>query len=353
MNYPWFAHPQLLWSLAVLPVLMVLAAYARRRKRRSLAQLGSLHLLGAQTGLGRWTRLFRGLSLTMGLVLVGVGAAGPQWGRDWDQSAAPGRDLVVVVDCSRSMLAETPSRLQRAREALLDLADAVARRGGHRLALVFCAGKARLVCPLTHDCDHFRDMLAQLDDAPFEADLQPGPGAASGTRLGAGLFLAVQIHDPRFAGNQDILLLSDGDDPARDGEWGLGADVAEARGIPVYTIGLGSPDEASLIPLPDGPLTHAGQEVRTRLEEAPLREIARRTHGTYTPAHTRALPLGSLYLDAIAGRSVREESDDAVPVYRQHSALFLMPAFGFLASALTLGDRPRRRRLRSEEGDKA
>jgi Ca-activated chloride channel family protein len=346
----WFAHTYLLWSLAVLPALAVLGIWARKRKRRALAQLGSLHLLAAQSALRRWPRLLRGFSLTVGLVLAGVGAAGPQWGRDWDQSAAPGRDLIVVVDCSRSMLAETPSRLQRAKEALEDLADAMAKRGGHRIGLVFCAGKARLACPLTHDCDHFRDTLGQLDDAPFEAELQPGPGVASGTRLGSGLLLAVQSHDPRFAGSQDIVLLSDGDDPAHDGEWGFGADAAEARGIPVYTIGLGSPDEASPIRLPDGPLMHAGKEIRTRLQEAPLREIARRTHASYTPAHTRGLHLGALYLDSLAGQSVREESDDAVPVYRQRYSLFLVPAFGMIASALTLGDRPRRRASRSEEG---
>jgi Ca-activated chloride channel family protein len=347
-----FAHPQLLWSLTALPALALLAWWARRRKRRALALLGSYHLLAAEARLRRWLGWLRGLMLTLGLALVGLAAAGPQSGRDWDQSTAPGRDLVVVVDCSLSMLAEQPSRLERARAALTDLAQALKERGGHRLALVLVAGQARLACPLTHDYDHFLDILAQLDDAPFEAALQPRPGTASGTRLGAGLLLAVGTHDPRFSGNQDIVLLSDGDDPARDGEWRLGTDAAVARGIPIYTVGLGNPDTPSVIRLPDGPLTFAGREVLTRLEERPLREIAGRTRGTYTPAHMRGLPLGRLYLDVLAGQAVREDSDDAVPVYRQRYALLLLPAFGLLASALTLGDLPRRRKARSDGGDK-
>jgi Ca-activated chloride channel family protein len=350
----WFAHPHLLWSLTALPALALLALWARRRRWRARAQLGSFHLLAAQAALPRWPRWLRGLSLTLGLALAAVGAAGPQWGRDWDVSAAPGRDLVVVVDCSRSMLAETPSRLQRARDALVDLAAAVEKRGGHRLALVVFAGRARLACPLTHDYDHFRDTLAQLEDAPFEADLQPPPGASSGTRLGEGVLRAAATHDPRFSGRQDILLLSDGDDPGRDADvqQSRGIDAAQKLAIPVYTVGLGDPYVASPIRLPDGPLTFAGQEVTTRLHEAPLKEIAERTGGTYTPAHTGELALGQLYLSAIADRSVREESDDALPGYRQHYALFLLPAFGLLASALTLSDGPRWRRARSEEGDK-
>src|SRR5207237_2309864 len=132
------------------------------------------------------------------LVLV-VGIAGPQWGRDWDQSTAPGRDLVVVVDLSRSMLAQDvlPNRLERAKKALEDLSQAVQQRGGHRLALVGFAARARVICPLTHDYDHFRAALAELDAANPHPDLRPSAAeAVSGTRIGLALATAVEVHDP-------------------------------------------------------------------------------------------------------------------------------------------------------------
>jgi Ca-activated chloride channel family protein len=341
MPHHLFAHPWLLWSLAALLLLGLLAIWNRHRRRRLLARFGTLPILDAHLSGRRRPRL-RGLYLLLGLTLLGLGAAGPQWGRDWSQSAAPGRDLVVVLDCSRSMFAETPSRLERAQRALLDLAAAIEKRGGHRLALVLCAGRPRLACPLTHDYDHFREVVAGIDLAEPDPELEPAPNEPSGTRLGLGLYLAVLTHDGRYHGARDILLLSDGDDPARDGEWHYGADEAAAQGIPVYTIGIGDPDTASPIRLPTGPLLHDGKPVRTRLEEAPLREIARLTHGTYTPAHTRALPLGDLYLDTISNLPLREESDDALPVYRQHSRWFLGPAFALLAFTLLLPDRRRR-----------
>jgi Ca-activated chloride channel family protein len=333
-----FAHPWMLWFLLALPMLAALGMWSARRRRQAVARLGDAAAIETQIASRRGWRRLRGLCLLLGLLGVGVGMAGPQWGRDWDQSAAPGRDLVVVLDCSRSMLAEMPSRLQRARVALNDLADAVERRGGHRLALILCAGKAKLACPLTHDYDHFRSKLDGLEAVAQERDLEPGPGERSGTRLGQALAMAAADDDPRFQNARDILLLSDGDDPARDGEWKQGARMAAALGMRIHTVGLGDPHTASVIRLDGGVLTHDGQPVHTRLEETPLREIAEMTGGVYTSARTRTLPLGSLYLDAIRGQAQREDSDDVLPVYQQRYAWFFAPALGFLALFTFLGD---------------
>jgi Ca-activated chloride channel family protein len=328
----------MLWFLLALPSLMVLGVWSARQRRQALARLGDPSAVEMQMASRRGWRRLRGLSLIGGLLALAAGMAGPQWGRDWSQSTAPGRDLVVVLDCSRSMLAETPSRLQRAREALLDLADTVERRGGHRLALVVFAGKARLACPLTHDYDHFRSQLDKLETLAQERDLEPAAGEKSGTRLGQALSLAATCDDTRFAGTRDILLLSDGDDPGRDAEWRNGARIANALGIRVHAVGIGDPNAASPIRLDGGPLMYDGQPVRTRLEESPLRDIAESTGGTYTSARTRTLPLGELYLDTIENQARREDSDDALPVYQQRYAWFLAPAFAFLALFTFLGD---------------
>jgi Ca-activated chloride channel family protein len=337
-----FAHPWMLWFLTALPVLVGLGVWSARRRRQALERLGDPAAVEMQLASRRGWRRLSGLCFLLGFLGLGVGMAGPQWGRDWNQSAAPGRDLIVVVDCSRSMLAEAPCRLERAREALIDLADAVESRGGHRLALVFFAGKARMVCPLTHDYDHFRSKLDNLETAAKERDLEPGLSEKSGTRLGQALSLAANSDDPRFASTRDILLLSDGDDPGRDAEWRNGARMAVAHGIRVHTIGVGDPNTASPIRLDSGPLMHDGQIVHTRLEEAPLREIAELTGGTYTPARTRTLPLGTLYLDTIDSLPQREDSEDTLPVYQQRYAWFLAPALGFLVLFIFLGDGSRK-----------
>src|SRR5262249_14978457 len=139
-----FASPALLWLSGVLLVLAVAEGFVQRRRRRALAWLGGFPRLRTLVAQEPGLRPLRSFCRPLGLRLRVPAAAGPQWGRAWDQPAAPGRDLVVVLDLSRSMLAEAPSRVERARAALADLVDTVQRRGGHRLALVVFAGRAKV-----------------------------------------------------------------------------------------------------------------------------------------------------------------------------------------------------------------
>jgi hypothetical protein len=201
------------------------------------------------------------------------------------------------------------------------------------------AGRARLVCPLTHDLDHFREAVLAIDLTVPDLDLEPTAGDRSGTRIGRALAVAVLAHDERSEGARDILLLSDGDDPARDGEWKEGVARARKAGIPVHCVGFGDADADHPIPLGSDWLRVDGQPVRTRLEEAPLREIAAATGGTLALPGLRSFPLGEHYLGIIADRPEREDTADALPEYRQRYPLLLLPAFVLLALTLLIPDR--------------
>src|SRR6516164_3447957 len=97
-----FTTPALLAALAALPALGLLALAARRRRRRLLARLGLPGAVGAhvERPAGRWRA---GAGWVLGLALLAVGAAGPHWGSGPPPPTAPGRDIVVVLDLSRSM----------------------------------------------------------------------------------------------------------------------------------------------------------------------------------------------------------------------------------------------------------
>jgi Ca-activated chloride channel family protein len=349
MWHHWFANPWAFPLLSLPPLVGLLGVFALRRRNRALARLGSqpaLELLVAERG---WVRLLRGLLASLGLTLLVVGIAGPQWGRDWSQAAAPGRDLVIVLDLSRSMFAEQPTRLHRAQEGLVNLIAALKERGGHRVALDVFAARGRVVCPLTHDYDHFREMVEDLAPDRLPPDIGPADDDPSGTRIGAGLRAAVELHDSRFAGYQDVILLSDGDDPARDGEWRLPAAEARARGIPIHTVGVGDPDQDATVPTPGGALQDPdGAPVKTRLREGPLREIAEITEGVYIPAHTRALPLGRLFRERIESRPVRDDAEDSLPQYQQHYAWFLGGALALLSLSVVVSGFSRPRAVRPE-----
>jgi len=280
------------------------------------------------------------------VVLLVLGIAGPQWGRQTlrAEDLATGRDLVVVLDLSRSMLAEQPSRQERALGALRDLAGTMQAQGGQRVVLVVFAAHANLVFPLTTDYDHFREALAHQDADDLPPALRPrkDEAAGSGTRIGQALRMAVAAHDPHSKGAQDILLVSDGDDPAGDDEWATGAEAARAQGIPVYTVGVGDPDASSPIPTRSGPLKHNGQVVATRLEERPLQEIARRTHGLYLAARTNEVSVGKWLHGVIAARGEGrreggEHEEQVLSLYRPRYAWFFGAALACFAFSLVTG----------------
>ncbi len=331
----YFTSPALLTALAVLPVLGLLALLARRRRRRQLARVGPPLLLGGQVErpAGGWRA---GVGWTLGLALLTVGAAGPHWGLGPPPPTAPGRDIVVVLDLSRSMLARDalPNRLGKAKEALQAFADAVQARGGHRLALVAFAARAHVVCPLTHDYDHFRAKLSELDADPPPATVRAEGEAISGTRIGAGLRRAVDLLDPQFRGAQDILLVSDGDDPANDDEWRTGLTAARAAGIPVSTVGIGDPERQSPIPSGEGRLQYQGAVVQTHLHEEPLRLIATRTGGVYLPARTGPPALYVWFREQVAPKPTREAVEGTLPQPVGQQAWFFAAALLLIAGAI-------------------
>jgi Ca-activated chloride channel family protein len=308
-----FAHPWLLLGLAALPVLAIAGAWAWRRRQRALILFGGRFIPASS---------WRPFAVSTGLTLLALGMAGPRWGRDWSQSAAPGRDLIVVLDQSWSMFAEAPTRTSRAKDALIDLANALQRRGGHRVGLVAFAGTADVLCPLTHDLDHFRDVVGNLDDET------PPPDLGSGTRLGNGIVAGLEALGGRA--ERDLLLISDGDDPELNGEWRIGIERARAEGVAVHCLAIGDTAE-HLIRAGGGWLTYQGKEVKTRLLIAPLHRISADTRGSLLNAGRRSAALGDFY-DQLALRA-NDDSPDSLPVRQQRHGWFLLPAFLLLLFA--------------------
>lgn len=238
--------------------------------------------------------------------------------------SATGGDVIAVLDVSRSMLAQdatgslSPDRLGACLDVLLDLANEAERAGGRRLGLVAFAARPQVLCPLTQDIDFFREAVrgAASGEEPLNVELTADTPATSGTRIGRALETAVGLSDEKNS-NTEIVFLSDGDDPAGDREWESGIAATRARGIPVTVVGVGDPTADSPIPLPGrGPLRFGGREVRTRLHEEPLREIARATGGTYVPARTGSVPSMGALMEPRADSSaaVRADKTPARPV---------------------------------------
>jgi len=326
-----FAVPWLPWLLLGLPLVVaaqLLISWRRRKQLAKFAQPLPLATLIPPKPRWRWLKTF---AVSTGTTLLLIAIAGPRWGHDATPEVVPGRDIVLVLDMSRSMLATDapPTRFDRARNALTDLVQALRRRGGHRLALVVLGSDAQIVVPLTHDYAHVIGKIAALDVEVPPARLRPKMDATSGTRLGAALKLATQAHDTTMAGFQDVIVLSDGDDPLGDAEWQAGLREIAALGIPVHTIGIGDPHDFS--PVPGRP----GAE--TRLREHPLREIARQTGGHYLTAYRDAPPVVDFFKQRIEPKSGTTAVSVTPPQPRSQHMWFYLAALVLLATIWIVG----------------
>lgn len=336
----WFSQPWVLWLLLALPLWQILRFWQARRQRFRWQQFGNWHTVQSQFLVHASNRRWQIVLLHLAILLMIIGSAGIQWGRELGDQTTQGRDLVIVLDTSRSMLAEQPTRLERARRILLDFLQNSKQQRGLRVALVLFAGQAKVVCPLTRDFAHVQSVIEALDDRYIPPELQPdAKSAVSGTRIGMALETAIELLDPKHRGSQNLLLISDGVDPVDDGEWLDGVSTASKKSLSVDVVGVGDPTEQTKIPYDDHFLRFGGKDVLTQLSEDLLKDIAARTNGVYIPAETRTIPFAALYGEVLNQRQKeRILAEDNLVIYKQRSHWFFLLAIVLLVGALALSD---------------
>ena len=268
-----FIQPQLFYL--VLPVLLaviVLAVYASHcRKQKVRALLGSGGTDPAAVKLSPARRRFRIFLLLLAMFFLIAAAARPFWSSQLVPFEPRGRDLMVIFDVSKSMLATdiAPSRLEHAKFLLRQLVESAPN---DRFGLVAFAGKAYLACPLTSDSLAFTQYIDELN-----TDTVP----LGGTNLEAALRVAEQAFKAAAGGNRGILLFTDGDELA--GNSAALVDELRKRQIPLFIVGLGDPEIGAPVPEADGTLKRdaSGQLITSKLAETSLKKLAGETGGVY------------------------------------------------------------------------
>ena len=322
----WFARPWLL-GLALLPVAARLALTLRQAPAREpFADPASLASLTANAR--RRPRVSPTL-VALAWLLIAVGAAGPRWGVGEPDGVARGRDVVVLIDLSGSMLAadtDGPARWQTAVRAASTLGDWLRSAPGNRVAVVAFAANPKVVVPLTADANHLETALAELDgDAPPPAT-RGVSGDPSGTRFGRAIAAASALCEPGRAG-QDVILLSDGDDPAGDREWATGVTAARAVGVPVHTVGIGSADASPIFrrgELIKSDIGGVRAPVMTRLNEPLLRELAAEARGDAIVAGQATPDLAAFARELSRRGADRELIDNPASTRRDRAPWFLL-----------------------------
>lgn len=290
-----FIFPLGLWFVLIVPVLIALYIWAQRRRQRYALRYASLSLVKEAMGRGPGVRrhippaLFLASMFFMMLALA----------RPVTVVSMPVQEGVVIlaIDVSGSMRAEDlkPNRMEAAKEAAKAF---VARQGEDvSVGIVSFSGDASLVQSPTTDHDLVikaidrllpqrataigRGILTSLD-AIFENDEEIPPSVQALQRLeqsGGQAPMPTRPPGGTLNAPATIILLSDGQNNQFPAPLQI---VGEAisRGIRVYTVGVGSP-EGTILRL-------QGRQIRTRLDEATLKQIAELTEAEYFNASNSA-----------------------------------------------------------------
>ncbi len=251
--------------------------------KKSLVAKKTAQLLGASPNkLLRHFFLFRKVLKTALLILalfcLALALARPQWGEAPQAVAQEGRDVLIALDISRSMLAQDikPSRLEAAKSKIKEL---VSRFGGERVCLMVFSSVPFIQCPFTTDIGAF---------TTFWILWMPNDMLGT-TALDAALEKAIETFNEVPARKHKIMVIfTDGEDfspPLMGME-----EKIKNSGLSVFTVGIGTPEGAP-IPLTDEqgkPVGHLmdekGSVVITRLNEPLLKKLSAQTGARYLRA---------------------------------------------------------------------
>ncbi len=307
-----FQWPEMFALLLGVPVLIWLMG--RARKKRQLVR--SIWGQGDRSAIGGNRELFWILCFA---TLV-VALARPGYDPVRRSISNTGRDVVFVLDVSRSMLARDtyPSRLESAKQGIEDCLDGF---GSEQVGLVIYGGSSTISCPLTTDYGFVRYMLSQV---------QPRSVDFGGTFLLSAIEkVNDQVLDSDRAGFQDIVILTDGEDHAPNLDQVI--DRVQESGVDLLILGLGSSETGAPIPVKkedgsEAALSFEGETVYTVQQKDALLDLARQCLGSeYVNAGTVPYHLGEIYQRFSEGKEKSAmDGDSGYTVYRE-GAFFLIP----------------------------
>ena len=265
-----FAHPDFLYLLFLLPVLVAFYVYAIVLKKKAIKKYGNPELLAELMPEVSPKRQHLKFWLLFGAItMVIIVMAGPQFGSKLETVKRQGVEIMVCLDVSNSMLAEdvSPDRLSKAKQMLSKLTDGFSN---DKVGLIVFAGDAFTQLPITSD---------YVSAKMFIHDISPSLITTQGTDLARAINLSASSFTQQQGVGRAIIVITDGEDHEGGAEEAVKA--ARKKGINVFILGIGSTKGAP-IPVGGDYLKDAsGNVVMSALNEDMCRSLAQAGSGSY------------------------------------------------------------------------
>jgi len=274
-----FERIEYLYLLLLIPVLLVLyvvLTYASKKRFEKFAsnELKSF-LFPLESGFRKVLK-FGIWIFAFALFIIAI--SGPQVGSKLKEVKKKGREIVIALDISNSMLSEDiqPNRLEMAKQSLNRMLNEME---DDKVALIVFAGDAYTQIPLTNDYGAARLFLSTVTT---ENVSKQGTAIASAIELASRSFSPESANENQVGKSRAIIIITDGEN--HEGDAIAAAKEAAEKGIVIHSIGLGSPEG---VPIPVYPGSREfrrdkdGGVVVSKLDETILKQISSITNGYY------------------------------------------------------------------------
>jgi Ca-activated chloride channel homolog len=272
--------PEALWLLLLLPVWWIW----RRSRRKDAIVFSRTSVLASGPSTGSWIPKAIFLFRNLALVSLIVALARPRSGAHVETQTSEGINIVLAIDLSSSMLALDFRPANRIEVAKQKVKQFISRRTSDRIGVVAFAGEALTQVPLTTDYPVVMQAVSNLQAGQLE----------DGTAIGTAIATAANRLRDAPGKSRVLILLTDGVNNRGAVDPLTAAKAAEAYGIKIYGIGVGS---VGMAPVPIGRNAAGGlnyQYQPVEIDEGLLTNIARMTGGRYFRARDAAA-LQSIY----------------------------------------------------------
>lgn len=269
-----FEHPEYLYLLTMLPIVIGVFVFALVMRKRNLKKLGDEHLiLRLMPEYSKYKPLLKFILLSVAIVFLCISLANPQMGTKTKKVNRKSVDIFIAFDISQSMMAQdiVPNRLERAKKFVRELIEGLA---GDRLGLIIFAGNAYLQVPLTTDYAALDLMLRSVN---------PNQAPTQGTVITEAIDLAEGSFPEDNKNHKALIVVSDGENHEEKAIDRV--KTANKNGLIVFTVGVGT-TEGSFIPVvingqPDYKRDLDDSPIRSGLNEELMKTIAKAGEGAY------------------------------------------------------------------------
>ncbi len=213
----------------------------------------------------------------IGFLFLFIALLSPQWNKTEEDIQQKGREILIALDISKSMLAKdlTPNRLEMAKNKIKSLLNMTK---SDRIGLILFSGTAFVQCPLTRDFSAFYMFLDQVDVESISNGT---------TSIDNAIKVAIEaFKNSQNAKNKILIIFTDGEDFSSN----LANIKKEAQKENLHIFSVGTATiEGAPIPLYDEEgkqtghqLNNAGSIVISKLNKGILQNLSNESGALYT-----------------------------------------------------------------------